>query len=86
MEAIVAYLNVLYQHLQERLVNLHKIKLQYLVLSKFQIPDFQLSNQEGCPLHCKDLSERWYGSVLAYELTTHVLQHQILGTSQAQHN
>jgi len=23
MEAIVAYLNVLYQHLQERLVNIH---------------------------------------------------------------
>jgi len=31
MEAIVVYLNVLYQHLQERLVNLHKIKLQYLM-------------------------------------------------------
>lgn len=31
MEAIVAYLNVLYQHLQERLVNLPKIKLQYLM-------------------------------------------------------
>lgn len=31
MEAIVVHLNVLYQHLQGRLVNLHKIKLQYLM-------------------------------------------------------